>query len=255
MDDIRVLIADGDEDYRFMMAEIMDETQGICVAGEAGTTADALELLSLGGVDVLLLDLLLPGNDGVFLLEKLSRLPDKPAVVVNTSFLSPMLAQGCSKHKVAALLQKPSEADTVLERIRAAAQYRAESRPAMKASNTDLLLGREATKLINALGFYAQYKGYFYLRDAVVFACRYGQVNRGTLKMIYADTAHLHGVTAACVERDIRTASKRQYKETGSQIWKELMGICPPEGGFANMGLISAMTEYIGDRARRRKII
>jgi len=257
MEPIRVLIADGDEDYRFMMARLMEETSGLSVAGEAGSTAEALSLISSCCADVVLLDLVLPGGDGVFLLEKLSQLPDKPEIVVNTSFLSPVMVQLCSKLKVSALMQKPSEPVAVLERILSIAEFTREHRPVSVAreGTYEQLLSREVTNALQTLGFSAQYKGYYYLRDAVIVAIHYGQLNRGNLKMVYTDVARLHGVSAASVERDIRTVARNQHRYGDAAGWISLMGVCPPSAGFTNMSLISVLAEHLSSKCGKYKAI
>ena len=72
--EIRVLIADGDEDYRVLMSEYLCAGSGMCLAGSAGTADETVELLQSCRADVLLLDLLLPGRDGIYVLEKLREL-------------------------------------------------------------------------------------------------------------------------------------------------------------------------------------
>src|SRR4051812_13134039 len=62
---IRVLIAYGDRLARAGLCALLDVEQGISVAGSAADGDEALALAAETGPDVLLIDMALPGVDGV----------------------------------------------------------------------------------------------------------------------------------------------------------------------------------------------
>ena len=64
-----VLLVDDHPLVREGIATLVRATQDLGVAGEAGTAAEALQVLAKGTVDVVLLDISLPGTSGIELLK------------------------------------------------------------------------------------------------------------------------------------------------------------------------------------------
>lgn len=251
MDMGKVLIADADEDYRLLVGELIEATPELSLVGSVGSTAHAMEHLLRQETDLLLVDLLLPGGDGVYLLKMLKELPVKPSVVVNTSFLSPVMASCCGANGVDVLMQKPCEGQLVVERLLSVWEYRQEHMPKLVAlENTDHSLHRQITQLMQKVGFSSQYKGYDYLRQVLIAAQEYGHVSRGTLKMIYADAARVCNVSTEGIERAIRTMIKKTSFE------ENRLGFIPPEDSFTNLEMIAMLTEYLMEKSTdRRKIV
>jgi len=83
---IRVLIADPGEDFRRMLADIIDEEGDMEVVGSTGDGAEALALAMSLRPELLLTELLLPNLDGLALLEKLQQADAMPAVLVASAF-------------------------------------------------------------------------------------------------------------------------------------------------------------------------
>ena len=87
MSRLRVLIADDEELARLRMRGLLaDCAQPAAeVVGEAASGTEALHLLSTLPVDLVLLDIRMPGLDGLHLAERLRRQPDAPRVVFVTA--------------------------------------------------------------------------------------------------------------------------------------------------------------------------
>jgi two-component system, response regulator, stage 0 sporulation protein F len=104
----RVLVVDDDADMRAMLTS---KLEGVgCVAYEATSGREALEVLtSLGsqdGVDLLLIDLRMPGPDGLEVLRELREVRQLPPAILMTAFAEPLVrteALGLAIH----LLDKP----------------------------------------------------------------------------------------------------------------------------------------------------
>jgi DNA-binding LytR/AlgR family response regulator len=88
---MRVLIVDDEPLARSVLAELIAEIPGVTLAGEAATSAEALELIARVGPDVLLLDIHMPGMDGLALARSL-RGAAAPLVVYVTAYEKHALA-------------------------------------------------------------------------------------------------------------------------------------------------------------------
>src|SRR5882724_8187294 len=85
---IRVFIADDETPARERLKELLQDIAGDVpnvVAGEAANGVEALERLPASGAQVLLLDIRMPGMDGLELARHVATLDDGPAVVFVTA--------------------------------------------------------------------------------------------------------------------------------------------------------------------------
>ena len=85
---IRIFLADDESPARERLKELLQDIAGdvpSVVAGEAANGIEALERLPASGAQVLLLDIRMPGMDGLELARHLSALDNAPAVVFVTA--------------------------------------------------------------------------------------------------------------------------------------------------------------------------
>ena len=78
----KVLIVDDNKVIRLMLAEMLKKIDDIEIAGECESAIEAKSFLSKNNVDILLLDVEMPGMTG---LELLKLLPQKPATILITA--------------------------------------------------------------------------------------------------------------------------------------------------------------------------
>ncbi len=83
---IRVLLVDDDALVRAGLRMILSSSEELEVVGEAADGADALAAVQAHRPDVVLMDIRMPGVDGIAATSALRRLPDPPHVIVLTTF-------------------------------------------------------------------------------------------------------------------------------------------------------------------------
>ena len=83
---MKVLIVDDEQPARDRLRQLLDDEAGFSVAGEAGNGGDALKLAEQLRPDVVLLDIRMPGLDGIETARHLASLPEPPAVVFTTAY-------------------------------------------------------------------------------------------------------------------------------------------------------------------------
>ncbi|MFF2889094.1 response regulator [Paenibacillus sp. NPDC057967] len=134
---IKVLLVDDHEMVRIGLAAVLDTEDGIEVVGEASNGVDGIRLAQSYRPDVVLMDLVMEGMDGVETTAKLLETHPDCKVIVLTSFIDdskiyPVIEAGAFSY-----LLKTSRASEIAEAIRAAARGQSvlESQVAAKMMN------------------------------------------------------------------------------------------------------------------------
>ncbi len=201
MNKIKVLIADADEEFRNNLASHLCAEEDFEVAGSTGESARVVPLLRETGADVLVMDLVLYGADGLDLLQQINtQEPRKPGVLVCSGFVNGGVPARAAALGADYFLTKPAQTHAVIERIRL---LRNSSTVTPKAyQNMETLI----TSIIHEIGVPAHIKGYQYLREAILIAVDDMDVINAVTKVLYPEVAKRYGTTASRVERAIRHA-------------------------------------------------
>jgi DNA-binding NarL/FixJ family response regulator len=84
--EVRVLIVDDQETYRRAMGAVVDATDGFVVVGSATTGEESLTAAAELRPDLVLMDVNLPGIDGIEAAKRLSARPDGAVVVLLSTY-------------------------------------------------------------------------------------------------------------------------------------------------------------------------
>ncbi|HEY4431114.1 MAG TPA: response regulator transcription factor [Paenibacillus sp.] len=134
---IKVLLVDDHEMVRIGLAAVLGTEDGIEVVGEAGSGEEGIRLAQEYNPDVVLMDLVMDGMDGIETTKQLMKQYPEIKVIVLTSYLDdekmyPVIEAGAFSY-----LLKTSRASEVADAIRAAARGQSvlESQVASKMMN------------------------------------------------------------------------------------------------------------------------
>jgi DNA-binding NarL/FixJ family response regulator len=86
MGPIRVVLVDDQQMVRAGFRMVIDSQPDLTVVGEAGDGAAAVDVLRTTPADVVLMDVRMPGTDGIEATRQVTALPEAPRVVVLTTF-------------------------------------------------------------------------------------------------------------------------------------------------------------------------
>jgi len=209
---LRILIADANEDFRSMLAEIMNLEEDMTVVATAGDGLEALALIDTHKPDVLLTDLILTRLDGLGLLSALSQRETAPAAVVLSGLFNDRVVSACSDLGVYYFVPKPCDIPALLTRIRqVAATSRRAVTPisqgvAMTPVPREPSLEAVVTDIIHEIGVPAHIKGYQYLREAIILTVNDMDSINAVTKVLYPAVAKKFATTPSRVERAIRHA-------------------------------------------------
>jgi DNA-binding NarL/FixJ family response regulator len=115
---IRILIADDHSIVRMGIKKLFARDDDIVVAGEAANGEQVLEMLSAGGVDLLLLDMNMPGISGADLISRICLLDSHPPILVLSMHNEAQVALSALSAGAAGYLMKDSGHEMIGAAIR-----------------------------------------------------------------------------------------------------------------------------------------
>lgn len=201
-----VLLADSSEEFRGLLMAALAETEEFEVVASVGDGAEAARLAEEKQPDLVVMDMILPGLDGLGLLDQLSIMKEKrPEVIVLSQFMSERIIAAAMEHGVYYYMTKPCRTESLLERMRQALTPTG-SAAGRGAVEEGVELSSQITSIIHEIGVPAHIKGYQYLREAILIAVEDMEVINAVTKVLYPEVARRYNTTPSRVERAIRHA-------------------------------------------------
>lgn len=209
----RLLIADGTEEFVSALAAAL---RGVYELRTCRTGTEALELVRTYRPDVMVLDLMLPGLDGISLLQSQPMQELRPIVLAVSRFSSDYLVESIAQLGVGYMMMKPCDIKATVARIGDLTQ-RIKSPAVAPADNKTRI-----TNTLLTLGVPTKLRGYAYVREAVeVMAERPGL---SITKELYPTVGQRCDASAENVERSIRGAIASAWKNRDEQVWRMYFG-------------------------------
>jgi DNA-binding NarL/FixJ family response regulator len=118
---IRVLVADDQAAVREGLATLLDLTPGIEVVGQARDGAQAVQLVAEHAPDVVLMDLHMPGVDGIAATGQITREHPGVRVVILTTYADDASIQGALRAGALGYLTKDADRVQIARAVQAAA--------------------------------------------------------------------------------------------------------------------------------------
>ena len=205
----KIVIADQNEEFRMLLSDALSAEEEFEVVGETGDGVHAIELVVEHQPDILLMDVLLSGMDGLGVLEALAEgvSAQKPDVIILSGFASDHVLASVSALGASYFMQKPCDTQILISRIKqlsaaAKSQFRQDVKIQRPAQSTESLV----TEIIHEIGIPAHIKGYQYLREAILLAIDDMDIINSVTKVLYPAVAKKFNTTPSRVERAIRHA-------------------------------------------------
>lgn len=115
---IRILVVDDHTVVHEGVKRIVADASDMCVAGEAKNVQEALDLIERAEWDIVLLDLALPGRNGLEVLQCLKRTHPKLPVLVFSAYPEDQYAMRAFKVGAAGYLTKSSLPEELVQAVR-----------------------------------------------------------------------------------------------------------------------------------------
>ena len=211
---LNVAIADDNERILTMLDEVLTADDDITVVGTARNGEQAYEMILDKKPDVVLLDLVMPGIDGLGVMDKVHA--EKNA----ESMPSFIIISGIQNESVAenAMSAGATYYIILLNRVKHLGRRGYDMRPQLLTQSTALKepafiyggqgksLEQYVTSVIHEIGVPAHIKGYQYLRDAIIMCVNDMDLLNSITKALYPSIAKKYITTPSRVERALRHA-------------------------------------------------
>lgn len=232
----KILISDSSEEFRIALTEALQSIHHVKTAGDG---LEALRLLNEFRPDVLVLDFMLSGLDGISLLQKAAESGIRPAILATSRYVSDYTLDAAAKLGVGYVMVKPCTISATVARIIDLSERI--SSPAITGPDPRVLISNTLLRL----GFRTNLNGYAYLREAIVLAAK--DTEQSVTKELYPAAATPFGATGTRVERSIRSAIKSAWLHHDPAIWQ--IYFSPDESGLiprpTNAAFISRMADLL----------
>ncbi|HEY6030148.1 MAG TPA: response regulator transcription factor [Gaiellaceae bacterium] len=115
----RVAVVDDNDGIRLLLRTLIELEPDLVVAGEAADGRSAIELVLKASPDLVVLDLAMPGTDGLQVLEELRRVDGETRVLVYSGFASPEVERAARELGAVDFVVKGIHPAKLIERLRA----------------------------------------------------------------------------------------------------------------------------------------
>ena len=202
---LSVVIADSSEAFASALQEALEQTGTFSVAGVSANGEEVLRLLESTKADILVMDPMLTGMDGLGVLRSFAAKRLSPAVMVVSTFASDYLMGQMAELGVSYFMMKPCATEAVVRNLEML-RHTAPSARNISTIQRENAIETMGTNVIHEIGVPAHIKGYQYLRYAIIVAVEDMDVINAITKVLYPQVAKAFGTTPSRVERAIRHA-------------------------------------------------
>ena len=219
---IRVLMIDDNVSLVNMLKEYFEDNEKIelvlsCSDGEEGLKTI---LEKDKEYDIILLDLVMPKKDGIYVLEELNKRNISKNIIVETSYNAPDTIRKASEYGVNYYILKPYDLCDIEQRILDV--FEVVNNKSMNLYHNNLQIS--ITKMLHELGMPSHIKGYQYIREGISMVYDNPEIVGGITKELYPDIATKFDTTVSRVERAIRHAIEVSWNRGNWDFMEEVFG-------------------------------
>ena len=222
MENIKVLMIDDNIALINMIKEYFAGSS-IEMKYEAYDGLQGINLLeeNMEDIDMVLLDLIMPKKDGIYVLEQMKEKNINKNVIVETSYNASDVIRQVSEFGVNYFILKPFDLKDLEKRIIDVSTKNTQNKNIdFGYSNLQLSI----TKVLHELGIPSHIKGYQYIREAIGIIYNRPEIIGGITKELYPELANKFDTTVSRVERAIRHAIEVSWNRGNYYLMEEIFG-------------------------------
>lgn len=270
---LRVIIADNNLQDRESKEKTM-KGMGMDVILATGNGSKALEAIRREKPDVVVMDMILPGIDGIGILEEINRMAyieKRPIFIIETALRMENLVEEAIQAGADYYMMKPVSGTMLVKRVSQLVERRGEESKGIIRQN---VIGKPAEEIVAAepekvvvadgyslsgdlemdvtnilleIGIPAHIKGYQYIREGIIMAFYDRNMLHYITKFLYPAIAKKYKTTSSSVERTIRHAIEVAWRRGNLDTLEEFFGntICAGKGKPTNSEFMALLTDKL----------
>jgi two-component system response regulator (stage 0 sporulation protein A) len=220
---IRIGIADDNADFCRVLEEFLSAQPGLKVTRVFHNGLEVIQTISGQEFDVLLLDLVMPHLDGLGVLHWLKEHPEtpRPKVIIFSAMGQEEITRKAITYGANYYILKPFDLSALVQRIKEVAGVFPGTITTASDESGDL--EQEVTAIIQRMKVPVHFKGYTYLRDAIMMAVADPSLINEITKRLYPMIAERHDTNNFRVERALRFAIETAWKKGDLRNFPEFL--------------------------------
>ena len=220
----RILMIDDNSRLVDMIEEYFSENKNIEMKLKAYSGDEGIKLIEdkIDEYDVIILDLIMPNKDGIYVLEEMKKRNIYKPVIVSTSYNSDDMIRRVSEYGVQYFLLKPYELSDLENRILELCNSNLKENKNINLFHNNLQIS--VTKILHELGVPSHIKGYQYIREGIMLLYNNPEMVGGITKELYPEIASRYDTTVSRVERAIRHAIEVSWNRGDWDLMDEIFG-------------------------------
>ena len=268
--ELRVIIADNNVQDRECKKRIMEEV-GMNVTLATGDGSKALAAIRQNKADIVVMDMVLPGVDGIGILEEANRLKSirKPVFIIETALRMENLVEQAIQNGADYYMMKPVSNQMLIKRMYQLMERRdipvenvnndrfrmienfkpgeVQEQDAKQKYACSGDLEMDVTNILLEIGIPAHIKGYQYIREGIIMSFYDRNMLHYITKFLYPSIAKKYKTTSSSVERTIRHAIEVAWRRGSMEILEEIFGntVCSGKGKPTNSEFMALLTDKI----------
>lgn len=225
MEKVRMLVVDDNEGMVNVIKEYFKDNKDIDVAFEAYNGEEAINIIEehKDEIDMILLDIIMPKKDGVYVLEELKSRGICKRIIVETSYDTDDMIHMVGKLGASYFISKPYDLSDLEKRINTL-KYLSIPDANKIVDFIDGELQTTITKMLQELGIPSHIKGYQYIREGIVLLYDDPTMIGGITKELYPLLAKKFNTTVSRVERAMRHAIEVGWTRSDWKMTEDLFG-------------------------------
>ncbi len=285
---LRVIIADSNVQDRESKAKAMADN-GIDVFLATGDGSKTLNAIQNEKPDVVILDMILPGIDGIGILEEINGMKDKPVIIIETALHMTTLVEQALCMGADYYMMKPVSNSMLIKRMKqilygrkmqestglqsdilsgaadvvvfepkkksnTIAKYAVQLPANMYTYSGDIEM--DVTNLLLEIGIPAHIKGYQYIREGIIMSFYDRTKLQYVTKSLYPSIAEKFDATSGSVERTIRHAIEVAWRRGNLDTLERVFGntISAGKGKPTNSEFIALLTDRLHLEYRTKNV-
>lgn len=269
---MRVVIADNNVQDRESKQTTMTNL-GINVILVTGNGSKALETIREEQPDVVIMDLILPGIDGIGILEEVNKGESprrKPVFIIETALRMENLVDEAIQAGADYYMMKPVSNTMLIKRVYQLMEKRMQINPIVTGTEKNTVsfcdkvekekrkstsegyslsgdLERDITNILLEIGIPAHIKGYQYIREGIIMAFYDRNMLHYITKFLYPSIAKKYKTTSSSVERTIRHAIEVAWRRGDMEVLEEVFGntVSAGKGKPTNSEFMALLTDKL----------